>query len=365
MPHQSRYRKSKLVADRTSFRTFRLASIDCLRLLAIFAVAAGHYWSKDPTIRIATFSWHVPMFFFLTGYLWSPKKTMNLELRSRGKSLLIPYACWLITLEAMFICSTLIRARTVPYSALVDIFYGGVRLGSLFAAFWFVPVLFISVIFVRLVYTYIGRLSHLIVFSVSFVSIIACMCWSQTLRNLPLDFFMAGPCSMFILSGQLLHWLETRLRVVWLIAIGLVLLSMSIPSFAIGLAAPLDIKLGILGTPILSLIMSIALCGGMVIVAKTAIESHITRRLGQITSRLAQVILPVMFVHPFAFLLFKKLGLSGVTCFTISVVSSFFGALVLNSLPLFSPFFVGIPRWNIHPSRRCENQAKDEYQGHR
>lgn len=333
----------------------RLASIDCLRLLAILAVATGHFWNKDSIVRAATYSWHVPMFFFLTGYLWSSTKTLRLELHSRSKSLLVPYICWLVALETVFFCSDLVKTRAFQISRLFDMLHGGIRLTGTFAAFWFTPVLFLSIVIIRLAYVHFRRFYHVIVLGASVSSIVICTYWNHIVTKMPLDLFMAIPCCIFILAGQFLHWLEARLSTMQLTLIGFVSTSVSILLFVTGLCAPLDIKYGIFGTPILSMVMSIALCGGMVILTREAIDRHIAHRFAQIVTRLAYVILPVMFVHLFAFLVYGHLGLSGIGLFSVAVVSSFLVGLALNLMPLFSPLFVGIPRWKFSTNANALN----------
>ena len=68
----------------------RLAGIDVLRVLGIIAVIVGHGWGQVDWVRAAIYSWHVPLFFVLTGYFWSSDRSMSDEARRRGDSLARP-----------------------------------------------------------------------------------------------------------------------------------------------------------------------------------------------------------------------------------------------------------------------------------
>jgi len=75
--------------------------IDLLRLVSIGAVVTGHIWAT-PLAHLVLYLWHVPFFFFLTGYLWTPQRAMSDEARRRAASLAKPYVFWLGLLYVMY-----------------------------------------------------------------------------------------------------------------------------------------------------------------------------------------------------------------------------------------------------------------------
>ena len=87
--------------DRPETRTWdamrvrpRSAAIDSLRLLGIVAVVAGHVWSNE-LARDLLYTWHVPLFFVLSGYLWARDRSMALEVPNRWGTIGLPYTAWL------------------------------------------------------------------------------------------------------------------------------------------------------------------------------------------------------------------------------------------------------------------------------
>ena len=45
---------------------------DLVRIVGLAAIVIGHVYSAEHEVRLATYTWHVPVFFILSGYLWQP-----------------------------------------------------------------------------------------------------------------------------------------------------------------------------------------------------------------------------------------------------------------------------------------------------
>ncbi len=72
--------------------------IDIARGLAIICIILGHL--GNGTINRVVFTFHVPIFYLITGYFIEKKKPINIFIREKFKSLIIPYAitCFVIVI---------------------------------------------------------------------------------------------------------------------------------------------------------------------------------------------------------------------------------------------------------------------------
>jgi acyltransferase len=75
--------------------------IDALRIVAIAVVVVAHVWTDNYALRLASYTWHVPVFFFLSGYLVSPGRPLRRELAARWRTLGVPYIVWLVLITLL------------------------------------------------------------------------------------------------------------------------------------------------------------------------------------------------------------------------------------------------------------------------
>ncbi|WP_425435832.1 acyltransferase family protein [Micrococcus lylae] len=68
----------------------RDVGIDALRVAAIAAMVCDHLVLPEP-LRNAIYGWHVPLFFFLSGWFYPPGRRPIQELRGRWTSVGRPY----------------------------------------------------------------------------------------------------------------------------------------------------------------------------------------------------------------------------------------------------------------------------------
>jgi polysaccharide biosynthesis protein PslL len=122
----------------------RIEWIDILKGLGIILVVAGHIFPGLPSEIIFTF--HMPLFFLLGGWLYRPVQDYRAFLRNKAIHLLIPYAAFLTIIYSEVIfqaCRYAFSHRTLAgvKGVLVAIFngiYGGEILRGPTSAFWFV-----------------------------------------------------------------------------------------------------------------------------------------------------------------------------------------------------------------------------------
>ena len=113
----------------------RVGWIDCLKALGIYLVILGHTL-KDSYLSVWIYSFHMPLFFILSGYLIGAKSNISDKkeyLKRKSKSLLLPFIVF--------------RVLLVTYWLLIESHFRELDLGPI----WFLIILFfveISIVFV-------------------------------------------------------------------------------------------------------------------------------------------------------------------------------------------------------------------------
>lgn len=79
-----------------SVLTTRDKSIDFIKGIAIYLVVLGHCWSISKDLFQFIYSFHMPLFFCISGYLFSSKKKYGDFLIAKFKTLIIPYILFFI-----------------------------------------------------------------------------------------------------------------------------------------------------------------------------------------------------------------------------------------------------------------------------
>lgn len=118
--------------------------VDCAKGLGILSVIAGHVFTGLPSEIIYLF--HMPLFFFIGGYLFKPRAAKT-YLLSKAKKLLVPYVIFLILFTIAMIFSRFINDDINTHIIIRIIamsIYGGEYLTGWLGVFWFVTVFFIS-----------------------------------------------------------------------------------------------------------------------------------------------------------------------------------------------------------------------------
>jgi polysaccharide biosynthesis protein PslL len=131
--------------------TNRNTTIDVAKGIGIILVVFGHNWivlhDKGEIFRII-FSFHVPLFFFLSGIFLKESSELRPFLWSRAETLLKPYFVILTALGTLQLLLAIIK-RTVDIrnsQFLLGIIYGSGKTIS-WAPLWFLPHLFIALTF--------------------------------------------------------------------------------------------------------------------------------------------------------------------------------------------------------------------------
>lgn len=192
----------------------RLQYIDIARGIAIICVILGHL--GNPLITRVVFTFHVPLFFFITGYFTSSKRSVCDFIKNKARTLIVPYmiTCMVIiligTLEGFVLGDALGALKRWSYASVygagdsyTEPFYipGIGAIWFLWATFWGSIFLRISLNFNK----YIRLLFVAVMFATGY--------FSTNLFWFPLS-IQAGACAfLFMYTGYLLHEIRSKMGI--------------------------------------------------------------------------------------------------------------------------------------------------------
>ncbi|GAA6622338.1 acyltransferase family protein [Scytonema sp. NUACC26] len=127
----------------------RIVWIDCWKGIAIITVVISHV--VEPVSKY--FFWfHMPLFFFMSGYLYQKKFDNFTFLKRKFSHLIIPYCSFLVLLSipqyALYILKIWQQGKNNDFNEIweftFNLIYGGKNLTGSFGIFWFVTCLFFT-----------------------------------------------------------------------------------------------------------------------------------------------------------------------------------------------------------------------------
>lgn len=267
----------------------RSGAIDAVRVFGILAVVAGH--TLDPAfVRPYIYSWHVPLFFLLSGYFFASHRTLREEGRRRLRTLGRPYVVWFGVIGMMFLILNAGPER-VSVDRLLTPFVDGQTSARAFTTFWFITVLGLSVIVLRLLW----HLPRVALWAVAVGGAAAGYLIGPQLARTPLSVGSVLPCLIFLLIGHACRAVRTHVRAPG--RVGLVLLLIAFSAFATRLCSPFDIKQGDYGTPFFSTLLATCVFFGLILAAE-AFFSRLGSDAHLAANRLSYAGLMVILTHP-------------------------------------------------------------------
>lgn len=241
---------------RTDKAAPRLAWLDAVRGAGIILVVAGHSFN-DPWIRSPIFLFHMPLFFMLAGYT-TKAEPLGEMLVKRARSLLIPYACFFAVVTAADLALGALLHDPVsldwrdPVRALGTALYGGQMLKGSYAVFWFITCLFAA----QLLFGWLlSRLPNVLAWpwAVILLACVALTYLAHALSPSPWNVAVAPAALLFLYAGYVLRQYDGRSNALIDGAVAIAAIALAF------VAAPLDMKYALFGTPALSLIAAFAL----------------------------------------------------------------------------------------------------------
>jgi acyltransferase len=314
----------------------RSAAIDAVRVLGLTAVVVGHAFA-EPAVRSTLYPWHVPVFFFLTGYLWTSGRDLRTELRKRSATLLRPYLAWLVLVGALVLGVRLATGRDVSPGMIGEMLLGGTYIGSPLYTFWFATAL----VFAALAYRVLERLPPWARGSIPLATLVLAYAFPAAVAGVPLSLGVAVPSVLFLFAGELAR--RMRARIGRPFAVGAALIGVAAVLVSTGLSRPVDIKQGDFGTLLLSPVVGAIASLGIVLVAEVAVP-RLGDRAGRAIVALAAGGLMVMLLHPvLLWALGNDSSAGSWPIFLTALIAPWSLALALRHTAL-SPWLLGVPR---------------------
>lgn len=121
-------------------RNDRLSFIDSARCIALFLTVFAHLYSVDSVVRLYIYAFHMPLFFFLSGFLHKDAPTGALVFKM-ARRLLIPFAFFLLIGYLYFVISSMSWRQDIIRGSIRGIILGKSILAN--DILWFLLALFL------------------------------------------------------------------------------------------------------------------------------------------------------------------------------------------------------------------------------
>jgi fucose 4-O-acetylase-like acetyltransferase len=272
----------------------RIQFIDVAKGLGIIMVVIGHI-SNNKLITGIIYQFHMPLFFFVSGYLFIIKENERNNFYSKLKQLGIPYVIFLFIISIVqfyhffLIEHTLLSFKNI-FFFITRAILGGRWLAAHATVFWFVSVLFLVTILMNYI---LLRISSLKIKIVMFVFLLLSYINSIYFQNIiiPLDanvVLAAGPIFYF-------GYLFKNLNIDKFIYPCLIMVSVAFFLDYSNKLPIVDYKNGIYGMPIFSFMISISF---IIFIFKTAsVLCNVSNYLTNILTEIGKASLVIMFLH--------------------------------------------------------------------
>ncbi|MBG6216270.1 fucose 4-O-acetylase-like acetyltransferase [Arthrobacter sp. CAN_A6] len=318
----------------------RSGAIDALRVVAVVGIVTGHVWA-GPIIDAGLYTWHVPAFFLLSGYLWKSRKpdarrAVAAEAKKRFRTIMTPYVAWLVVTLLAHVAIHSHRGTLTPEAVTLPLIGGSLNAGP-FGAYWFMPALFISAIMFRAVerVPLVPRVA--IIGGITVVTHL----FGDALALLPMSLGVAGSALIFMLAGHGLQHFRALVQAP--IRIGAACLLVGTAPILARTSAPLDMKYGELGTPVLSVVAAVLIGFGLLLILE-GVFSRLPGWVHAMSTRLAAGCLMVVLTHTYVLWLLAIPDTGRSYWVLIAAVALPWAvAMILNRTPL-SQVFLGTPR---------------------
>jgi len=118
--------------------------IDVLKGIGIILIVIGHIY-KD-ILHDIIYLFHVPLFFFISGYLYRQPDNIYIYCIKKINNLLVPYICFLLIFTLILVIEAFFSHKPINiiYSYLTNALMGGKSLSGWLSVFWFITCLFIT-----------------------------------------------------------------------------------------------------------------------------------------------------------------------------------------------------------------------------
>lgn len=329
-------------------RPARNIGIDLLRVFSITMVVVGHAgpFPHDTLLTI----WRMPLFFMLSGFFFTPSRSLQVEVTKRWDSLIIPYLSWSVVIS-MWLIIVLWGQDEVILEHLATGWAGGANQSIFWMAAWFITTLAAASILRR----FLERFGTVVVWAVAVGGLALSYYWAMlvsdgTLASHPLvstslRLGLAWPVLFYLLCGELLRKalmpIVLRYSASVLATIGLVLIATGlVTTWKFDIQAHY-IQSGDFGTQGLTPLIAIIVTAGFILVFATWINNTLYRlpAARAAVSRLVRTGTPVVFIHGLVLVWMYQNGFGEDSVqdyalrLSAAITISFAVALLVNSTP--------------------------------
>lgn len=259
--------------------------LDILKGIGIIAVVVGHVMNWR-----YVYSFHMPLFFLISGYTFHVRENEVEWFVKCCRRYLLPYFSFMLSFS---LYTLLLTGKRL---SLYKILYGGSELLGIYGTFWFITVLFLSLLLLNVI---VKR--HISIYA----SIIVCLLlsyifqyeevsvrWNAQIVPMALAYMLMGyeykinveMMDSIVKSGKYRYLLQA-----------LILCACIVPVFFLQIR--IDMKQTDFGVPVLSLIVSLLICLGFSLFSKW-LESRKTIVAGVLIF-IGKASLVIMFMHQF------------------------------------------------------------------
>lgn len=145
---------------------------DILKGFGAILVVIGHLVFYESNAKVYIYSFHMPLFFFISGYLYKSEKNFFKYLRKKTKSLLCPY--FFFAFVSIIICYLLDGITMSKKDIILNFFFVN---GSFYfnSSLWFLVIMFFTIITFNLLKEKLNINNNLKI--ISFISILLILCF--------------------------------------------------------------------------------------------------------------------------------------------------------------------------------------------
>ncbi|MCL6751899.1 acyltransferase family protein [Nostoc sp. CCCryo 231-06] len=281
----------------------RIEWIDCWKGLAIITVVLGHI--VDPLSKYI-FWFHMPLFFFISGYLYSKKTDYSAFFKKKFFHLIVPYFSFLFLFTLVQYLPLIIDSwqqnKFLPIDKIIistfpiiwKQLYGGANLVLCFGVFWFVTCLFFTQQLYNLIYIKFGSKNWLM------ITIMVC-CYCLAMINFYLIKSVVFPWNINVVVMALpFYWLGHMATKSLLINSKIIILGIIIflAAIAVDVVSPVhfyfNMKNTTYGVLFFNLIIALS---GIIITQKLAVLLHNKTHIGNALRELGNASMLIMYLH--------------------------------------------------------------------
>lgn len=282
------------MSDETAAARERIATVDVVKGVGIVAVAIRHISSGFPQALMMAVD--IPLFFFLSGYLFTPRIRRAPYFLDKSISLLLPYVVFTLLIHSLEYldlggwkanADASVTQRVIAF--VMPMIVGGRALKGWCAVAWFIPVLFMTQQLANLLFT---RLSERTLAMVIVLSLMLAYANSQLAPQLwlPLNANAVLMALPLFYAGYLYRNSAGPVMRKWAVPIALAALALIILDVPLGY----DIKYAKYGVPGVSVLSAVAMTIALISLCSWAVRFV---WFAGVANALGVASLVIMFVH--------------------------------------------------------------------